>query len=318
MRILYAASNRIGSFFQLKRFLDRFSSLHTVKVAAYKSSSGNLNIDYTLDSLINFTSASDTISFNNENYKKYGSFVRSFKPDLIISDLEIYTSTLAIENKIKIYQVSPILIYYATPNEVKYNLGIYKNSPYLFNKTKIKNDYINFILNNSDKNIVLSHFCDVENIFELKDKFVWCRPDYVLVDDNKIEYDFLSASIENNKKILNLLDNKKSVIFSSFYYEQFDNIKMKNILNDKEYPEYLSRSKSVICNGESDILSDAFYNMKPVCIAPQQNDMESIVMSKYTEYYRLGKVSDINLDDIKINIKLNENVKSLSAHIKEN
>jgi hypothetical protein len=318
MKILYAASNRSGSFFQLKRFLERFKSNHIIKVAAYKKSSGNLPIDFTLDSLYNFSNASDYPSFTNDNYKAYASFIRTFNPDLIISDLEIYTSNIALENKIKIWQVSPVLLYYATPNEIKYNLGIYKYNTYIFNKTKIKNDYINFILNNSDKNIVISHFCDVENIFELKDNFVWCRPDYILADDNNIEYEFLSASLENNKNILSLLNNKKSVVFSSFYYEQYNSLKMKNIFNDKEYPVYLSKSKYIICEGDSEILSDAFYNMKSVCVAPKQNDIENVMMAKYTEYYKLGKISNIDLNDIHFNISLNETVKSLSQFIEEN
>src|SRR5277367_870732 len=100
MKILYAAGNRSGSFFQMKRFLDTIQN-HTVKIAAYKKSSGNINIDYTLDALLNFSGHNENIAFNG-NFIYYCKEIERFAHDLIISDFEIYTSIYAIEHNIPI------------------------------------------------------------------------------------------------------------------------------------------------------------------------------------------------------------------------
>jgi hypothetical protein len=99
MKILYAAGNRLGSYYQLKRFLNSVSKQnHNIKIAAYKNSTGDLNTDYTLDCLLNFTSPHTTFSFNG-NYTYYSNEIKRFNPDLIISDFEIYTSIIAAQNK---------------------------------------------------------------------------------------------------------------------------------------------------------------------------------------------------------------------------
>src|ERR1700686_268062 len=109
MRILYTAGNRVGSLNQLQRYLPEFEkSKHQFKIAAYKKSIGDLNCDYCLDSLLNFTNAKQTISFNG-NYSYYSQEIKKFAPDLVISDFDIHSSILAIEQNIPLWQVSPML-----------------------------------------------------------------------------------------------------------------------------------------------------------------------------------------------------------------
>ena len=96
MKILYAANNNYSSRFQLFRFLENFSNNHTLKISAYqKSCPPNVNIDFTLDPLLHYEDF-DTITIkDNENFWIYFNLIKNFSPDIIISDLEVYTNFVA-------------------------------------------------------------------------------------------------------------------------------------------------------------------------------------------------------------------------------
>jgi hypothetical protein len=184
VNILYAAGNRPGSFHQMERFLQSVKKQnHTIKLAAFKSSMGNLPIDYTLDCLLNFTNTNSNISFNS-NYNYYYNEIKRFAPDLIISDFEIYTSIIAIEANIKLWIASPVLLFYALKKRLKDEIGIYKNYSYLFNAKSTKKNYVRYILHNSDKLFVMSHLCDLKDKPTLLPKYEWIRPEFILLDND--------------------------------------------------------------------------------------------------------------------------------------
>src|SRR6266404_4618483 len=112
MRILYAANNSYSSSHQLDRFIKLLSNKYDLKIAAYKRSMGSNDIDFTLDALLNFSNSRNTYKPNG-NYQYICNEIKRFAPDLIISDLEIFTSMAALELGIKLWQVSPALIYYS-------------------------------------------------------------------------------------------------------------------------------------------------------------------------------------------------------------
>lgn len=179
MRILYAAGNREGSYQQLKRYLPLFNkSEHQFQIAGFKKSLKELSADYCLDALLNFRYHQESILFNG-NFPYYQKEILKFKPDLIISDLEIYTSLIAIDNNIPLWQVSPALIYYGTVEKFgirKYNKKLIKARP--------THKYIKTILSNSKKKLIVSHLSDIENGPDLLPGFEWCRPEFKLNQEN--------------------------------------------------------------------------------------------------------------------------------------
>ena len=93
LKILYAASDSYSAKIRMMRFLRCIDGKYNVKVAAYKKS-GILDIvDWTLDSIKDV--ASLKYRFDSDNLAVYYNQVKQFKPDLIISDLEPYTSYIA-------------------------------------------------------------------------------------------------------------------------------------------------------------------------------------------------------------------------------
>src|SRR5271166_1958276 len=127
MKILYAAQNNQNARIQLSRFLEAMQgSNHQIKVAAYKRSSPkNVSIDWTLDALLNFCQP-EVLSLNNDNLVIYFEQVKSYSPDLIISDLEYFTSFVANEMNVPLWQCSSSLINFAITKRDKYDLGLSK------------------------------------------------------------------------------------------------------------------------------------------------------------------------------------------------
>ncbi len=213
MRILYVAGNREGSYEQLRRYLPLFrESSHQFKIAGYKRSLRDLNADYCLDALLNFTNPNGSISFNG-NFAYYGKEISKFNPDIIISDFDIYTSIYAIDRNIPLWQVSPALLYYALPDKEKRAIGIHKYNSNIISGDRARHQHIKNILNNSERKLVISHLCDIENPPELSVGYEWCRPEFELKDS-------VLSSVESAGTSTSLAD--------AFYNEQYTLLKLQN------------------------------------------------------------------------------------------
>lgn len=312
MKILYAAGNRIGSYHQLKRFLSSISKKHIIKTAAYKVSIGGLNIDYNLSSLLNITNPDSKLSFTNGNYIYYRKEIERFAPDLIISDADFYSSVLAGELKIKLWQVSPLNIYYALDKKIKQKIPIHKNYLYLLENNQKRGNYTKYILNNSDKIFVLSHLCDCKYPPPLSSGFEYMRPSFVLGNGNNNIENLIILS-KTNKNIIDEYKNKSSVLFSDFPFERYNKMVVEDINNETIYQNYLDGCKNFITDGTAAFLADAFYNQKFTNIIPNYEDIESIICSYMNEYYGVGKIGFSNPSDI--DIVLDDKVKFLSEHL---
>jgi len=313
MRILYAAGNRLGSYYQLKRFLDSIAyKNHNIKVAAYKKSLGSLDVDYTLDCLLNFTDPLGTVSFNG-NYSYYKNEIKRFNPDLIISDFEIYTSIIAHELKIKLWQISPLNLYYALNAKTKQNVGIHKHYSHLIESNHKRSEYINHALNYSSRKFVLSHLCDCESPTELVEGFEWARPDFLLGEDVD-KYHYVIALAKSNKKIIHEFKSKHAVLFSPYMFEKYDMMAVEDIDSDS-YKNALENCKVFISDGTAAFLADAFYNQKYSISIPRYDDIETIVASYMNEHCGVGKI-DFG-PPAKVNIKINEKIKLVSEYLDE-
>jgi len=315
LKVLYAAGNRLGSFYQLKRFLQSIQHKnYIIKTAAFKKSLGDLDVDYTLDSLLNFTNINE-ISFNG-NYSYYSNEIKRFSPDIIISDFEIFTSTIALELNIKLWQFSPINLYYAINNDIKYNLGIHKNYFHLLDSSPRKNGYILNLLNNSNRRFILSYIGDSKYNNIVSDTYEWVRPNFILGDGSK-KIDYFLALPKSNKNIINELKNKNSLLFSSFTLERFNDMRVKNLLEENQIKEYIENCKYFISDGTATFAADAFYNQKYNICNPRYDDIETVIVSMINKYCNFGCISNDYNQSNKIEIQLNEKVKFISEHLGE-
>lgn len=307
MKILYAADNRLGSYYQLGRFLESIASKnYDIKIAGYKTSLKNLNADYTLDSLLNFGKSNDNISFNG-NYKYYNNEIKRFNPDLIISDFEIYTSIIALDLKIKLWQFSPINIYYGLDSITKQDIGIYQHYPHLINPNHKRAEYIANILDGSNKKLVPSHLCDNISKPSLIKGFDYVRPSFILGTAERT-CDTIIALATSNKNVID--KNKSSAILSSFQYES---LRGRIIITEKAYQDMIGDCSTFISDGTATFLADAFYNQKYCISYPRYDDIESVICSYVNEFYGVGKTGVI--DDQQISINIDNDIKFLSEHL---
>ncbi len=318
MKILYAANNSTASKIQLRRFLDAIQDKpYNIKIAAFKKSSPRgVSIDWTLDSLINIFKP-QSISFKNENLSIYYEQVKQFSPDLIISDLEYFTSHIANILNIKIWQCSSALINFALTKKQKYNLGVFKHHAYSFNKDPLQVQRLVNMLENSDHNLIYSHFGDVENKLEIHNNFEWIRPYYKIGQTSiPCQHNIIGVSPDSNKKIINILEAyPDSVFFSEYYNEKYKNVITKDIENQSEYFCNLRNSNALICEGQTGFLADAFYNNKMSIIYTNYTDNECILNGIISNYLKIS-ISDIQeLSNKSIHYQLNPDIMFLHEKI---
>lgn len=289
LKILYAASNNRGAKIQLARFIRAMHGKpYQIKIAAYiKSSPKNLNIDWTLDSLLNIYKP-EHISLENDNFRIYYEQVKYFAPDLIISDLEYFTSHIANLLDVTLWQCSSSIINFALAE--KYDLGLFKKYSYVFNKNPIQVQRTVNIIDNSNCNFVYSHLGDMLSPPLLKNGFEWIRP-YHNVGKLYVpcKHNLMTVLLQNNIKIMSLMKNYSDcVVFSDFYQESNSNLMFKDIDNVDEYACNLHNSNLFICEGQTNFLADAFYNKKYCAVLPDFGDPECIINSVLTEHFELG------------------------------
>lgn len=323
MKILYAAGNNENAKIQLTRFLNKMSGKpYTIKVAAYIKSSPATNVDWTLDCLLNIFKP-EHISLNNDNYDIYFDQVRKYAPDLIISDLEYFTSHIANVLGIEIWQYSSSLLNFALTNDYKYNLGVFSQYAYAFNKNPVWTQKIINIIDNSSKNLVYSHFGDVSNSPPLKSNFQWVRPHHLLGKEYKpCQHNLVGAGLHNNRKVISLLQKySDSVYFSNIYYEKYNNLIIKDLKNEEEYFCNLKNSNLFVSGGQSSFIADAFYNKKYSVIIPDTNDTECIVNScvanKTQTSSIMYQITDILPKEIEIVPELKKEIKFIDEIIEE-
>lgn len=325
MKILYAASNNSNARIQLERFLEAVQDKpYQIKIAAYKKSSPNINIDWTLDCLLNIFKPELISIDENENLQTYYEQVKYFNPDLIISDLEYFTSYIANLLDITLWQCSSSIINYALINKEKYNLGVYSRHAYVFNKSPINTQRIVNTLLNSNWRGVYSHLGDSENPPIIKDDYTWVRPYHQI---GKISlpcnHNMIGAMTNTNLKIIDALKRSEdSVAFMNESFGTFKNVKIKSLNDRDEYFCNLKNCNTFICAGQTSFLADAFYNGKHPVVITDYKDAECLLNSEISENFGLStsvhQVEDIKkIEGYQVVPKYSPSIKYLHQKIEE-
>ena len=292
LKILYAAGNNQNALIQLDRFLKAVQGKpYLIKVAAYKQSSPQgVNIDWTLNCLLNMFKPERLIIEDNDNLQTYYQQIKYFNPDLVISDLEYFTSYIANLLNITLWQCSSSIINFAIPVKQKYNIGLHKRHAYTLSKTTLNVQRTVNILDNSNWNGVYSHFGDSKLPPTLKNRYEWVRPyHYVGKSTIPCQHNIVAGLLKNNKKILGALQhNSDCVVFTNFPYEQYQNLLLKSLNNQEEYHCNLQGCNLFVCEGQTSFLADAFYNGKYSAVFTDMKDAECVLNSEISRHLNLS------------------------------
>ena len=292
LKILYAASNNENAKIQLARFMKVMEGKpYIVKVAAYlKSSPKGQSIDWTLDALLNIFRP-EVLTTESDAFNTYYDQVKYYNPDLVISDLEHFTSQVANLLNTTLWQCSSSLLNFAI--EQKYNVGLFSKYSYLMNKNNASRTQrqIN-ILENSNYNFVYSHLGDTTSPPSLKNNYDWIRPYHTIGKDSvPCRHNVMAGTLTNNRKILSLLKKYgDSVIFTEHPYEQQSGLWLKDIQNQEEYFCNLKNCNLFVCEGQTSFLADAFYNGKYSLTMTNFQDLECVMNSIFSEHIKLSSM----------------------------
>lgn len=291
MKILYAASNNQNAQIQLERFLKAIQhQRHTIKIAAFKRSAPhNVSVDWTLDCLLNMFKP-EHISLDNDNLRTYYEQVKYFNPDLIISDLEYFTSHVANLLNITLWQCSSSIINYALASKEKYNLGLFKRHAYTFNKNPLNVQRTINVLDNSNWNGVYSHLGDSRLPPTLKENYEWVRPYHEVGRiTTPCRHNLVAGMTRVNVKILDMLaKHDDSVAFAYETSGEYQNIILKPLSNQEEYFCNLKNCNLFVCGGQTSFLADAFYNGKHAAVITDYTDAECILNSEISQNFGLS------------------------------
>ena len=286
IKVLYAAGNSYESKLQLERFLEHIDYQKiNIKIAGYKNYCVKNFTNWTLDPC-NLPDKSSKYLFTNNKYLDiYEEQIKSFNPDLIISDLEIYTSYLALKLGKKLWHVGNKLYNFAIAKIYKEHINIHRYYQSLYENSHFYKSIFDLV-SGADKNFVYSHFCDVEEKIYLKEGFNWVRPyHYAGKKSNVAEHKYVGL-YSGKFELIDYLSNLKSnAIMFVDKITPYQNLICKNYKDKQEYALNVSNCEIFICHGEESALSDAFYNKRKIKILPDKTSREN--MFNYLMYHHI-------------------------------
>ncbi len=319
MKILYAVNNRKGGQLQLARFLSFNQDNWQIKIAGHNKSCPAINLDWTLDALQNMFDL-EHVSFDNDNLRTYYEQVKSFAPDLIISDLEVYTSYIGNQLGIPVWQVSPSLLYYGVDPLIKSEINVFKHYSYLFNRQNATDNILHAILGNSDRKLIPSHFGDAGSV-KLNQGYEWIRPYHISGKESvPCQHNVCAATLQNDKAFINYLKSFKDVVlFSNNLDESYSGITLKDISKIEEYGCNLKNCIIGATQGYTDLLADLYYAGKYSLVFPDFTQGECVTNALLTEHLGLGKAIYKNelFEVNEIIPNLNSNIKYLHDEIRK-
>jgi len=283
MKLLYAAANNKNAKIQLSRFLEHWNK--PIKISAYKiSSPKNIQIDWTLDCCVDKTTTVENI-FMNDMFSIYYDQIKKYKPDLIVCDMEEFTSYIANDLNIPLIQCSSSLFTYALPKIEKVKYGYYKKYAYLTYRNMDQYESKLFKINISNVNYIYSIFGDLEYPPKINDNFEFVRPYYKTDRQlNVAKHKFYATS--ENKNIISFLNKQQDAVLYSNFLRKYNNFKVKNY----DYDLNITNCDIAVNDGNMNCLADAYYNSKFSLIFPDLFDRNSVIQSISSQVENIGKL----------------------------
>jgi hypothetical protein len=298
LKIVYSIPKRETAGKQAARFLRAIEGKGwDVRTAAYR---GNFEIpffDWTLDALHHPFIKNAPLSFESENFISFFEQIERFAPDLVISEMEVFSSYVAEMLGVPLWQIGSSIMFEG--------LAEYEGIPkYKFLKKlpsfiQAKLDHLDIIkkredlLDASKKKLICSHLCDLTSPPKLTEEFEFVRPYHLIGYNSPTCYHKLIAiSQRNDRELVRFLEKQQddTVLFSHYPKEKFNSTVVKNINDEEEYICNIKNSDIIINQGDETALSDTFYNGKLNHIVLNNNDLEDCISSAFSVYMETGEI----------------------------
>ncbi len=213
-----------------------------------------------------------------ENFRLLYNIARAFKPNVIVSDFEVYSSFLSKIMRIPLISLDNIHIITQTEIEVP--------DEYLIEKIAAYGVIRSFIVNPKEYMITTYFYPPVKqknvSLFPpiLRNEILNLKPHY---GDNVLVY---QTSTSNLKIIEHLKNIDENFVIYGYDMEKTDGNLQFRKFSEEGFFRDLESARAIISNGGFTLLSEAIYLGKPVLSIPVKKQFEQIVNALYLE--RLG------------------------------
>lgn len=338
MKILYCANKNYDSYLQLYRFLQYVPNNIEVRVAGYNGFLNGIATDYTLDSLYDYYGKNRAGPVVSRILQRYTNEIAAYNPDLIINDLDFFSSYAALELDIPYWLVSPFLFYFAISKQLKDAIAIGQQYRHVLFRQKNFHRY-QFQIENAEKCLIRSYLGDVAMGPDITNGFEWVRPYYVECGTNVDERIggadtsdepnqarcFLGMFAQPDYKLYRFIQTLgQAVIYSPFSYEKILGIEHLDT-HHVSYAENLRRAYLCFSKGETSFISDGFYHSKFALVLPDTTVADSVINAQAVEYFGLGEkmrttksfeqINTLVDRDINVRARFDPQIKQLHEYI---
>ena len=327
-KIIYGIqSDGLGHYSRSKLVIDYLIKKgYKVKIITSDKPYDLLKKDYDVEKIerINFVYSNNRVNYTKTLYSNFVKFPRivresmrktkkifhEFKPDLAISDVEIFTTRTARKFRIPIIAIDNIHSIARTNARkvVKKKYKIFEAEQRSFieiltPKTKfLKHYFITSFFNAKPtrKKTTIIPSLIREEIIELKNSK---EKDYVLVYQTSKTNKHLFPALKEIKK-------EAFIIYGFDIEKKEKNLTFKKTNVSNEFLKDLSECKAIITNGGFSLISEAIFLGKPILSNPVSGQFEQILNASQVEKEGYGMfVSKITSDKIKLFLRNLDNYK---------
>ena len=252
---------------------------------------GGFNTVYINNKVNNLKTLSDAIKRNPTNikvgYENLYKKARQLRPDVIVTDFELYATMLSKIRNIPLISLDNI--HMITQTKIDYpknHIGEMLKAKGVI-KTYVVNPKIHILTSffypkiKARKNAVIYPPIIREEILKLKPK-----------EGNHIIVYQTSRESEKLVKRLKSLKNEKFIVYG-FNKDEIDNNLTYKHFNEDEFYDDLASAKAVICNGGFTFISEAIHLKKPIYSVPAIGNFEQTLNGFYVQKLGYGEYHEI-------------------------
>ena len=219
-----------------------------------------------------------------KNFNTYQHLLKSFTPDLVISDFESFSHFFAKSRNIPFVSIDNMQVLNRAkldieiPKAEKANFILSKNIV----KAKVPGAQHYFITSFFQPRLIKANTSYVAPI--IRDEILHAKPS---IKNHIVVYQ-TSTSQKDLITALQSLPDEHFIVYGFNREEVHGNVVLKSF-SEKEFVSYFASAKAVIANGGFSFISEAVFLHKPICCVPIQNQFEQFVNAAYIQKLGYGR-----------------------------
>lgn len=215
--------------------------------------------------------------------KKARAIISSFKPEVVVSDWEPFTSVYAKNQRLPLISID---------NQHYIIFGDYKFPKRYFLSYLKARAVLQALMRESDHYII--SLLPGNKLKKIKNKYgvePIIRPDVLKLKTSKKGYVLVYQSTNSYEKLVKILKSvkEKFIVYGFGIEKKEDNLIFKKFSTGNKFTKDLAGCKAVIANGGFTLISEALYLRKPMLVIPIKKHFEQILNSLYVGQHKYGE-----------------------------